>query len=229
MTLSRVLAIGAHPDDVEYFAGATLAGFAAAGATVGVVICTDGARGGAEGGAFLAERRRAEAERAAESLGLQAPIFLGHPDGGLVVDDGLRRDLVREIRRARPELVLVHDPSTLFTPVGPIFQMGHSDHRAAGQATLDAIYPRLFLASFYPELAAEGFRPWFVRELWLFDTSQADHCVPVLAGRDAKRRALACHASQNAAGLSAGADALEASFAKQGGGDAEGFRRLRLA
>jgi LmbE family N-acetylglucosaminyl deacetylase len=229
MTPSRVLAIGAHPDDVEYFAGATVAAFAAEGATVGLVICTDGARGGPEGGALLAERRRAEAERAAASLGLQPPIFLGHPDGGLVVDERLRRDLVREIRRARPELVLVHDPTTLWTPVGPIFQMGHSDHRAAGQATLDAIYPRLFLASFYPELVAEGLRPWFVRELWLFDTSQADHCVPVLPGREAKRRALGCHQSQHVPGLVSGADALEASFAKQAGSDAEGFRRLRLA
>ena len=165
MTPKRVVAIGAHPDDVEFFAGASVAGLCASGAEVEIVICTDGARGGAEGGTALAQRRRAEAGHAAAALGALPPVFLGHPDGGLVADDALRRDLVREIRRVRPDLVLVHDPTTLWTPMGGRVQLGHSDHRAAGQACLDAVYPRLVLASFYPELAASGFAPWLVREL----------------------------------------------------------------
>lgn len=227
MTPPRVLAIGAHPDDIEFFAGATLAGFVAQGAAVGIVVCTDGGRGGAEGGAPLVARRRAEAERAALALGVAAPVFLGHADGYLLADDALRRDLVREIRRARPDLVLVHDPSTLWTPLGATVQLGHSDHRAAGQAALDAVYPRLALASFYPELAGAGVAPWFVRELWLFDTAAPDHFVPVADAAAAKRAALSCHESQHVPGLLAAADALEAAF--RGGERCEVFRRLRLA
>lgn len=229
MTPSRVLAIGAHPDDVEFFAGATVAGLAASGAEIGIVVCTDGARGGQKGDSTLATRRRVEAERAAAFLGASAPVFLGHPDGELVADDTLRRDLVREVRRARPELLLVHDPTTLWTPVGEIVHMGHSDHRAAGQATLDAVYPRLFLTSFYPELAEQGFAPWLVRELWLFDTSVPDHFVEVAQTRAAKRAALACHESQHVPGLLAGADALGSAFGRAKGQQAEAFRRLRLA
>lgn len=229
MTPARVLAIGAHPDDVEFFAGATVAGLVASGAEVGIVVCTDGARGGAGNGVALAERRRVEAERAAAALGARAPIVLGHPDGGLVAADPLRRDLVREIRRMRPELLLLHDPTTLWTPVGKIVQLGHSDHRAAGQAALDAVYPRLFLESFYPELAAEGFKPWLVRELWLFDTGEPDHFVEVGRMRDTKRAALACHESQHVPGLVAGAAALELAFGRRPGEEAEAFRRLRLA
>ena len=227
MTPQRVLAIGAHPDDAEFFAGATLASFAGKGAEVGIVVCTDGARGGAAGGEALAARRRAEAERAADALGVRAPVFLGHADGSLVADDALRRDLVREIRRARPDLVLLHDPATLWTPLGEIVHLGHSDHRAAGQATLDAVYPRLMLASFYPELADEGFAPWFVRELWLFDTASPDHFVAVEGAAETKRAALSCHESQHVPGLLAAAAALESAF--PGGAGCEAFRRLRLA
>jgi LmbE family N-acetylglucosaminyl deacetylase len=229
MSPARVLAIGAHPDDAEFFAGATLAALARDGAEIGIVVCTDGARGGAEGGASLAARRREEAERAAAILGAPCPVFLGHPDGGLEADDALRRDLVREIRRARPELLLTHDPRTLWTPVGEIVQLGHSDHRAAGQASLDALYPRLFLRSFYPELVEQGFGPWLVGEVWLFDTSEPDHFVAVAATRQEKRAALGRHESQHVPGLLAGADALEAAFGRGQGREAEAFRRLRLA
>ncbi|MCC6642312.1 MAG: PIG-L family deacetylase [Deltaproteobacteria bacterium] len=226
MTPPRVLAIGAHPDDAEFFAGGALAGFAAQGAEVGIVVCTDGARGGATGGEALAGRRRAEAERAATTLGIRAPVFLGHADGSLVADDALRRDLVREIRRERPDLVLLHDPTTLWTPLGETVHLGHSDHRAAGQATLDAVYPRLLLASFYPDLVDEGFAPWLVRELWLFDTARPDHFVPIADTSERKRRALACHESQHVPGLLAAASAIESAFSCGAGHEA--FRRLRL-
>lgn len=228
MTPKRVVAIGAHPDDVEFFAGATVAGLRAGGAHVELVICTDGARGGVEDSDALVARRRAEAGRAAAALGASGPVLLGHPDGGLVADDALRRDLVREIRRVRPGLVLAHDPTTLWTSVAGRVHLGHSDHRAAGQATLDALYPRLVLASFYPELAAEGFGPWLVREVWLFDTSAPDHFVETAPGHAAKREALRCHESQLAAGLLEGADALERGLRRPEEPAAEAFRRLVL-
>jgi len=166
MTAARVLAVGAHPDDVEFYAGATLASLAREGAEVRIVVCTDGSRGG-EGGTELAAVRRREAEQAAAALGCTRPRFLGYTDGELVNHDALRRELVREIRVARPELLLAHDPTTLWTRRGALAQLGHSDHRAAGEAVLDALYPRSLLSSFYPELAAQGLAPWFARELWL--------------------------------------------------------------
>jgi LmbE family N-acetylglucosaminyl deacetylase len=227
MTPSRVLAVGAHPDDVEFYAGATLASLAQQGADVRIVICTDGARGGS-GGAQLAAERRSEAECAAAALGCAKPRFLGYADGELVNDNALRRDLVREIRTARPELLFSHDPTTLWTHSGALVRLGHSDHRAAGEAVLDALYPRALLGSFYPELVAQGLAPWMARELWLFDTAAPDHFREVAAMREAKREALLCHASQNPTGLASEADLQAETLRERAGFAAEGFRRLQL-
>jgi LmbE family N-acetylglucosaminyl deacetylase len=227
MTLARVLAVGAHPDDVEFYAGATLASLAQQGADVRIVICTDGARGGS-GGAELAVQRRSEAERAAVALGCAKPRFLGYADGELMNDNALRRDLVREIRAARPELLLAHDPTTLWTRSGALARLGHSDHRAAGEAVLDALYPRSLLGSFYPELAAQGLAPWIARELWLFDTAAPDHFREVAAMREVKREALFCHASQNPTGLASDAELQAEALHERAGFVAEGFRRLQL-
>lgn len=229
MKPARVLAIGAHPDDVEYYAGAAVATLTGQGTEVRLVICTDGSRGG-PGEEALAAQRRSEATRAAEELGAPGPVFLGRRDGELVNDDALRRDLVREIRALRPELVLAHDPSSLWTRVGDLVRPKHSDHRAAGQAAIDAIYPRAPLASYYPELAESGAKPWFPRELWLFDTdtADADHFVELEPVRLQKAAAIACHASQDPAALMAGADDEAEGRRVRAGFAAEGFKRLRL-
>ena len=224
---ARALAIGAHPDDLEYFAGATLANLARRGTQVSLVVCTDGARGASDVGG-LAWRRRQEAEEAAAVLGLGSPIYLGFLDGSLVPDDELRGRLVHAIRRHRPELLLVHDPTTFWTRIGGLDRFGHSDHRAAGEAALDAVMPRAPLATFHPEHAAEGLKPWIVREVWLFDTAAPDHFVDVRGELDRKRRSLACHVSQNPAMLTDDVARLEDSHAGRAGFPAEGFRRLRM-
>jgi LmbE family N-acetylglucosaminyl deacetylase len=226
-TPERVLAIGAHPDDLEFFAGATLAQLAAAGASVTMIVCTDGARG-AHDGAGLPERRREEAEHAAAALGIGTPAFLGRPDGGLSNDEDLRRTLVTAIRTHRPELLLVHDPATLWKRVGNVVRFGHGDHRAAGQATLDAIVPRAPLGAYDPEHAAEGLKPWFVRETWLFDTAAPEHFVDVRPARAAKTASLEHHRSQNPDVLLGEAERLIAAHEAQAGFPAEGFVRLRM-
>ena len=99
MPFERVLAVGAHPDDCEFHAGGTLAALASKGARVSFVVCTDGAAGGQVGGDALIGQRRHEAERAAEALGVAELVRLGHPDGGLLDDEALIGELVREIRR----------------------------------------------------------------------------------------------------------------------------------
>lgn len=223
----RVLAIGAHPDDLEFFAGATLAQLASAGATVTMIVCTDGARG-AHDGSGLAARRHEEAERAAGALGIGVPTFLGFPDGGLVNAEELRQALVHAIRTHRPDLLLVHDPATLWKRTGDLVRFGHSDHRAAGQATLDAIVPRAPLGAYYPEHAAAGLKPWFVRETWLFDTCTPEHFVDVRPTLASKNASLDRHSSQNPAMLRTESDRLIAAHAARAGFPAEGFVRLRM-
>jgi LmbE family N-acetylglucosaminyl deacetylase len=229
MPPESVLAVGAHPDDCEFFAGATLAALAGSGSRVVLVVCTDGARsrGGDDG---LVARRRAEAERGAKRLGAAELVMLGYPDGSLRDDDALIGDLVREIRRLRPQLLLGHDPSTYWTPVGERFHLGHTDHRAAGRALLAALYPRAPSDGFFPEQLAAGLAPWWVPELWLFDTSEPDLHRDVAATLEAKREALACHESQNHRGaLLRAADAFDAASRQRHGFTSEALRRLRLA
>lgn len=226
---ARVLAIGAHPDDAEFYAGATLARLAAEGAAVTIVVCTDGAKGGERGAHDLPARRRAEAARAAAALGDLSLVHLELADGDLVAGDALRALLVREIRRTRPELLLAHDPTTFFLDVGPLHRLGHSDHRAAGQAVLDAVYPRAGLPSFFPEQIDAGLAPWLARELWLFDTTAPDHFVPLGEHATAKRAALEAHASQHPDALLREAGEQARLRARQSGGpEAEAFRRIRV-
>jgi LmbE family N-acetylglucosaminyl deacetylase len=226
----RVLAIGAHPDDVEYFAGATVAQLRDVGAQVALVVCSDGARGGRDLDDPAAVRRE-EQGRAAAALGIDDWFWLAHPDGALATGDPLRGDLVRSVRRVRPELVLAHDPRTLWTIIAGIAQPGHSDHRAAGQATLDAIYPRSPSPNFHPEHLGgdDALKAWYPREVWLFDTAQPDLPVDATAGFERKEASLHAHASQEQAvgGLVAAARAMGAHW---GSADrrAEAFVRLRL-
>jgi LmbE family N-acetylglucosaminyl deacetylase len=226
---TRVLAIGAHPDDVEFGAGGTLGLLREAGARISVVVCTDGGRGG-RGLADPAATRRAEQEHAARLLGIEDVVMLAHPDGELAADARLVGELVREIRRTRPELVLAHDPRTWWQPFGSVVHPGHSDHRAAGAATLDALYPRAASPNFHAEqLGSGGLAPWYPRELWLFDAAAPDLVVDVAARFERKLDALRAHASQEdaAGGLVA---AARAAAALRGAPDrpAEAFVRLRL-
>ena len=226
----RVLAIGAHPDDVEFYAGATLVRLRAEGAHTVLVVASDGGMGG-RGLADAAAVRRAEQARAAEALGVAEWSWLGHPDGALAPGDPLRGDLVRAVRRHRPELVLTHDPRTLWTAFGGVAHPGHSDHRATGQAVLDAIYPRSVSPNFYPEQLAGGdaLKPWYPREVWLFDTTLPDLRVDASTHFAAKEASLAAHASQEAVagGLLAAARGIGEHWGAAGA-PAEAFVRLRL-
>ena len=216
----RVLAIGAHPDDAEYFAGGTLARLADAGAHVALVVCTDGARGG-RGFENVAQVRAREQADAAKVVGFREVANLRRPDGALVNDDALRADLALAVRRQRPELVLTHDPRTLWNVYGGRAHPGHSDHRAAGQAVLDALYPRAASPHFFADqLEQPGVEPWYPREVWLFDTASPALHIDVSTVFPRKLDALRAHVSQNADdSLLRGARAL---------GEAEPFVRLVL-
>jgi LmbE family N-acetylglucosaminyl deacetylase len=228
LAFERVLVVGAHPDDAEFYAGGTLAALLDRGARVTLVVCTDGGRGG-RGIEDARGVRREEQARAAKILGIQRVVRLDRPDGELVCDDELRRELVRAIRSARPELLLAHDPRTLWTAYGSRAHLGHTDHRAAGQAVLDAVYPRAANPSFFPEqLSEEGLALWYPRELWLFDTATPDLRVDIASTLERKLAALREHASQDAGGSLVEAARALGSAVGRAGRPAEAFQALTL-
>jgi len=227
----RVLAIGAHPDDVEFYAGGTLIRLRAEGAATALVVASDGGMGG-RGLTDPAAVRRGEQAKAAEALGVGEWRWLGYPDGALAAGDPMRGDLVHAIRRLRPELVLTHDPRTLFTIYDSIAQPGHSDHRATGQSVLDAVYPRSPSPNFYTDQlgGGDGVRPWYPREVWLFDTATPDLRIDVTDAFAAKEASLHAHESQErvAGGLVDAARRIGAHWSGAAGRFAECFVRLRL-
>ncbi len=184
------MAVGAHPDDLEWYAGGTAAKLTRAGAQVVLVVCTDGAKGTYDpqtDGRELAARREAEQRRAASLLGLKDVIFLGYPDGELEPTAELRRRLAELYRQYRPDLLLAFDPWKDYEL--------HPDHIAAGRAALDArIAARMPL--YYPELRERGLAAWSIGEIWLFNAGAPNHWVDVTDALAWQQRALALHVSQ---------------------------------
>lgn len=231
----RVLCICAHPDDSEFGCGATVARLAAGGARVTCVVVTDGTQGGSDPSVpdeEVAAVRREEQRAAAAVLGVHEVRFLGESDGRVVADLALRRRIVREIRLARPQLVLTQSPSRAFISGG--MGVDHPDHLAVGEATLQAVYPDARNPRAFPELLAEGLEPVRVEEVWLASPRGADHLVDVSDFVDRKLAALACHRSQiDGSPARTPADLeqfirerLAAQGAPAGYAAAEGFRRL---
>ena len=217
---ARVLAVGAHPDDAEFYAGGTLALFADAGAHVSLVVCTGGGRGG-RGLEDAVSVRAGEQAAAAERIPFHERANLGRSDGELANDDSLRERLVHALRRVKPDVVVTHDPRAVFAPVRDRFRLQHSDHRAAGQGLLDSVYPRAPSPNFFPEqLAESGLEPWFPREVWLMDSAEPTARVDIGKTLERKLDALRAHVSQN------GGDSLVR--AARSVGPSEEFVRLVL-
>lgn len=192
----RILGIYAHPDDADVGAGATLAHFVAAGSDVALVVVTSGDAGGFDPGvqSRMAEIRRQEQIDAALCLGIEEVTFLdGYADGNVEVTKGLVRDLVAQIRRYRPELILTMSPEYNWSSVAA----NHPDHRAVGAATVEAVYPAARNPFAFPELLAQGLEPWTVNEVWFQGHQNPNHYLPVNRDDlDRKLKAVKCHASQ---------------------------------
>jgi LmbE family N-acetylglucosaminyl deacetylase len=195
--VTSALVVFAHCDDAEWMFGGTVARLVAGGAAVSYVVCTDGSSGGIDMSvtdAELAATRAAEQRAAAAVLGVGEVTFLGHHDDQLQVGPGLKRDLVRQIRRSRPDLLLTMTPyRVLDAPV----DWSHGDHLAAGEAALQAAYPEALMPRIYPELLTEGLAPHSVREAWVPAVGDADLYVDVTAVVETKMDAVWCHGSQN--------------------------------
>jgi LmbE family N-acetylglucosaminyl deacetylase len=193
----KILVILAHPDDPEFFCGATLARWAQAGHEIDYYLLTCGDKGRNDQnrqipGAELCALRHLEQRAAANLLGVNEVHFLDHEDGYLVPDLALRREVVRILRQFKPEIVMTCDPQNLFAHYG----LNHPDHRAAGQVVLDAIFPAAGNELFFPELLAEGWQPHSPKEVWASLTNQPNAVLDVTAQWETKIRALKEHKSQ---------------------------------
>jgi LmbE family N-acetylglucosaminyl deacetylase len=193
--IERVLTVTAHPDDVDFGAAGTVATMTDAGIDVTYCIVTDGDAGGfdpAVARSDIGGIRRQEQTMAAKQVGVNDLVFLGYPDGYLESSLALRKDLARVIRRVRPQVVIVQSATR---NLDRIFA-GHPDHLAAGEAAICAIYPDAQNAFWYPELVAEGFEPWTVREAWIMGMGDGNHHIDITANVDRKIAALMSHESQ---------------------------------
>jgi LmbE family N-acetylglucosaminyl deacetylase len=185
---ASALAVGAHPDDIEFGCGATLAKWAAAGCLVSHLVLTDGAKGtwdpGADPAALILSRQ-AEQRRAAERLGGGDVHFLGYPDGELQSDLDARRRVCEVIRRVRPAVVLGHDPWRRYRL--------HPDHRHAGWLVVDGVVAARDPA-FYPEQGLAAHRPSM---LLLWEADEPNHVESAGATElETKLAALLEHRSQ---------------------------------
>jgi LmbE family N-acetylglucosaminyl deacetylase len=197
----RAMAIVAHPDDIEFGCGGTLAKWAAAGTRTSYVLCTSGDVGIDAPGMTRAQARQireAEARQAAEIAGASEIIFLGEPDGLLQATLELRRRLVGEIRRFQPEVVITGDPTVVW---GGKNYINHPDHRAAALAALEAIFPAAGQPNLFEEFEAEGWRAWKTRKVYITTWEGGDEWVDITATFDVKIAALAAHVSQMGGGV----------------------------
>jgi len=193
----KILVILAHPDDPEFFCGATLARWARAGHDIHYLLFTCGDKGFNDPQASSAEickTRHAEQEAAAAVIGVKSIRFLDLEDGYLVPTLELRREVVRTIRQVKPDILVTCDPSYLYTWNDRI---NHPDHRYAGQVVLDAVFPAAGNPFFFPELMKdEGLQPHMPREVWVSLATNPNVTLDVTDSWEIKLQALKCHASQ---------------------------------
>ena len=190
------MAIVAHPDDIEFSCAGTLAKWAKAGARISLVLCTSGDVGIDEPGMTrerAMEIREAEQKDAASIIGAEEVIFLREPDGMLQATLELRKRLVREIRRFRPEVVISGDPTIVWAGDDYI---NHPDHRAAATAALDAVFPAAGQPNLFEDLAEEGLQAHKPRKVYVTTWSEGDTYINVEETIDQKIAALRAHRSQ---------------------------------
>jgi LmbE family N-acetylglucosaminyl deacetylase len=195
--IKRILVVMAHPDDCDFGAGGTIAHWTAKGIDVSYCIITNGDQGGEESGIPLEEMpkvRQKEQRDAGRALGVTSIQFLNHRDGWLMPSIELRKEIVREIRRAKPDRMVIQSPERNWDRIGA----SHPDHLAAGETAIQAVYPDARNPFAFTDLRAEGFEPWRVREVWVTGSPNPNHFVDITETFDKKMAALRAHVSQTA-------------------------------
>ena len=197
LPVNRLLVVTAHPDDVDFGAAGTIATLTDVGVEVAYCIVTDGDAGGFDPTVPRSEIpriRREEQTAAAKELGVSELRFLGYPDGALESTLALRKDISREIRRYRPDVVMCQSPVRDFNRI----YASHPDHLAAAEATMGAVYPDARNPFTFTDLLDEGFEPHAARQVWIMGGPTPNKYVDTTDQFDRKIRALLCHASQHA-------------------------------
>lgn len=192
----RAMAIFAHPDDIEFGCAGTLIRWIRAGAVVCYVLCTSGDVGIDDVSLTreeVIEIRERESRQAAKIAGAAEIVFLGEPDGLLQPTLELRKKLVREIRRFRPEVVVCADPTVVWSGENYI---NHPDHRAAATAALDAVFPAAGQPHLFQELEQEGLKAHKTRKVYVSGWGQTDLYVNIAETIETKIEALRAHKSQ---------------------------------
>ena len=195
----RALVVVAHPDDLDFGAGGTIATWTDEGIEVSYCVLTDGDAGGFDAAVprgDIGGIRQAEQRAAAKELGVHDVVFLGYPDGRLAVTIELRRDISRVIRQKRPHRLLTQSPERNWDRV----YSSHPDHLAAGEAAMCAVYPDARNPFAHLELAAEGHQEWTVEQVWVMGGAGGvvDTYVDVTDTFERKLAALRAHVSQTA-------------------------------
>ena len=193
--IERAMVVTAHPDDADIGAGGTVANLVRQGATITYVIVTSGTMGSSDRTMTpdrLAGIREAEQRNAALTLGVEHVEFLGYSDGEVEDTRDLRRDITRQIRQWRPDLVIAQNPHRTYN----LFA-SHRDHRVTGGVVLDCVYPLARDHLAFPELLPE-YEPYRVREIYIMKWQEEDHqlAVDISETMDLKLEAIACHQSQ---------------------------------
>jgi len=186
-----VLVITPHPDDAEFGVAGTVAKWTREGKQVVYVVCTNGNKGTSDPDVkpeTLAEIRQNEQRAAAEILGVREVVFLENQDQGLEDTPEFRKQIVRMIRRYRPQTVVTADPYRRY--------IWHRDHRIAGQVTIDAVFPYARDHLAFPDLLEEGLQPHKVKEMLFWASENINFRSDITATFDLKLAALRCHESQ---------------------------------
>lgn len=192
-----VLAVGAHPDDIDIGCSGTVAKTVREGGEVYYLVLTDGSKGSDDSkisNKDLTKLRRVEQTKATDILGVKKVFFLNFVDGELENTHQLKKQIVRVIRHVKPTTVICFDPTMVYD-VDRSF-INHPDHRVAGQATLDAVFPFARNNRTYMELLEEGLGSHVVEELLMTNFSKSNYFVDITDTIGLKIKAIGCHTSQ---------------------------------
>jgi len=226
-----VLMVGAHADDIDFGASGSVAKWAKDGAEVHYLVITDGSKGSSDPSITVEQliaMREQEQRDAAATLGAKEVHFLHYEDAMLEITMGLKKDIVRIIRQVRPDTVVVMDPTFVYS--SDMGFINHPDHRAAGQATLDAVFPLARDRLTFPDLLEkEQLEPHNVAHMLLINLRDQNYFVDITDVFETKIAGLLKHTSQipDPAGVRAMLQTwASVAGARTGHKYAEGFMRI---
>tara|TARA_B100001123_G_scaffold447486_1_gene605157 strand:+ start:12456 stop:13187 length:732 start_codon:yes stop_codon:yes gene_type:complete len=192
LVYKKAMVVVAHPDDAEFGFGGTLAKIAKEGMEIAFVLCTSGDKGSNDldmTSERLVPIREQEQRDAAAAIGCTDVTFLRYGDGELEASREVIGKITREIRRFRPDIIFCQDPYQRV-------RHNHRDHRNAGQATFDAVYPVARDHLHFPEQVKDGLQPHKVAEIYTGFTDTPDVVIDISDVMDIRIDALKSHRSQ---------------------------------